>query len=159
MRDRDFNGISVKDLYHMPNECIDEDIADYIDCVPEGLRPFLKHCLAVDASQRYSITALKELWVTLVAGPNGLASMSWREALATVSPTHSLYYPPMPSEAKADENKRDGAAAANDHDDHEEPEEPENPLITWKRWAQPRRATRKQRYSHPRLRLSSSVKF
>ncbi|KZS89794.1 kinase-like protein [Sistotremastrum niveocremeum HHB9708] len=121
MRERDHLGISLSILYAESSEYIDEELAEYLDCIPNLLRSFLASCLTADPSKRPSVSELKKRWDSLVAEPQGPASMPWPELLKTVPPAHSIYYPPT----------NPGAL---------------DQIASWRNSAKPRRDARKAKY-------------
>ncbi|KZT41056.1 kinase-like protein [Sistotremastrum suecicum HHB10207 ss-3] len=123
MRDRDRLGTSLLLLYVLGSfEDIDEEMADYLDCLPTGLRPILSQCLVADASRRPTISVLKQDWDRVVYGPDGLQSKSWDDVLSTVPQMHVIYYPPI-QKGSPDQ------------------------LSLWREWIRPRREVRKAKYT------------
>ncbi|KZS89788.1 kinase-like protein [Sistotremastrum niveocremeum HHB9708] len=122
MRDRGSDGDLERLYIYGSNEYIDEETADYLDCLPTRLRPLLAFCLSADPSQRPTITAFKEEWDQALRGPNGLQSVSWDETLKTIPSSHAVYYPPI----------RRGDP------DH---------LPFWRSWILPRRQARRVKYN------------
>ncbi|KZT41081.1 kinase-like protein [Sistotremastrum suecicum HHB10207 ss-3] len=72
---------------------IDEEMTDYLQCIPVEIRGMIKACLSADPSGRPDSQSLKRVWHLTISQPSGIRFQEWTEVLTKISEPYCHYYP------------------------------------------------------------------
>ncbi|KZS89824.1 kinase-like protein [Sistotremastrum niveocremeum HHB9708] len=87
---KDMNESRLEHLLCCPSDIIDNEIADYLACVPHAVRSILHSCLSADPAGRSTIFDLRKQWNEIVTPE--FQSQDWKSLMDEVEAPQRFYH-------------------------------------------------------------------